>query len=141
MAINKEEWKIQKVKELKKLKKISNDQQLLILLFEKSQLTTKEKKQLDILFKIEKHNENLEKAIKEKKILDNIDKKKKRKERDRNLYLTAAMLIDCGLVDTKTGKIKYDFHLIRGGLMAMAHTIQSNSQALEKWKEKSLNLG
>jgi len=141
MTLTNQEWQIQKIQQLKQLKKPNNDQKLLILLFEKNQLTNLEKKQLDILFKIEKHNDNLAKTVRQKNILQNSEKKKLRKQRDHNLYLSATTLIDCDLIDTTTGKFKYDFHAIRGGLLAIANAFKSNNtQAIESWKTKSINM-
>lgn len=135
MADNNEDWLSNRVLYLKGLKSRTEQQNILIALYEKENRTPQDDKKLNVLVKAEKAADRATKArIEANKLIQaekNAEKKAERKARDHELYNSAGLLILAGLVDTKTGKPTKDKAGLLGALMSLANVSPDNP----KWAE------
>lgn len=122
---------------LKGLKSRSDQQELLVLLAEKTDRTPKDEKNLAALVKAEKANVRAAKARQEATNLINADRKAaadaERKARDHEMYQAAGLLSLAGLVDKKTGKPVMDRGELLGALLGLARLPADNPKRSE-WK-------
>jgi hypothetical protein len=133
-----EDWVLDRVKYLKGLKSRTEQQDLLVMLYEKQNRIPQDEKRLAILIKAEKASERLSKARQaaNKFINDEkqAEKKAERKARDHELYNAAGLLILAGLVDTKTGKPTIDKNELLGALVGLAKVPETDQRRTE-WKK------
>lgn len=138
MADNNEDWLSNRVLYLKGLKSRTEQQSILIALYEKEIRTPQDDKKLNVLVKAEKAADRATKArIEASKLIQaekNAEKKAERKARDHELYNSAGLLILAGLVDTKTGKPTIDKAELLGALMSLANVSPDNPKRAE-WKK------
>lgn len=138
MADNHEEWLSNRVLYLKGLKSRTEQQNILIALYEKENRTPQDDKKLNVLVKAEKAADRATKArIEASKLIQaekNAEKKAERKARDHELYNSAGLLILAGLVDTKTGKPTMDKAELLGALLGLAKVSPDNPKRAE-WKK------
>ena len=124
MADNNQDWLSNRVLYLKGLKSRTEQQSILIALYEKEIRTPQDDKKLNVLVKAEKAADRATKArIEASKLIQaekNAEKKAERKARDHELYNSAGLLILAGLVDTKTGKPTLDKAELLGALLGLA---------------------
>lgn len=130
------------ISHLRQLEKPSTEQRILILLYDKTDRTPKEERDLKALIRSEKAQEAVKEAkakaseakAKSSKIAKR-DRDAKDKERTHNLIQSAGLLIMAGLVDSKTGNLTWDKGEFLGGLASMAKA-EINDAKRREWKEK-----
>ena len=134
---NENTWLASRVSYLKALKSRSDQQELLVLLAEKTDRTPKDEKNLAALVKAVLANMRAAKARQEATALINADRKAvadaERKARDHEMYQAAGLLSLAGLVDKKTGKPVMDRGELLGALLGLAKLPADNPKRAE-WK-------
>jgi len=125
---------------LRQLEKPSTEQRILILLYDKTDRTPKEERDLKALIRSEKAQEAVKeaKASEAKARSSKIAKRErdaKDKERTHNLIQSAGLLILAGLVDSKTGNPTWDKGELLGALASMADA-DINDAKRKIWKDK-----
>lgn len=134
---NENAWLVSRVAYLKGLKSRTDQQELLVLLAEKTDRTPKDEKNLAALVKAEKANVRAAKARQEAASLINAERKAaaeaERKARDHEMYQAAGLLSLAGLVDKKTGKPTMDRGELLGALLGLARLAPDNPKRAE-WK-------
>jgi hypothetical protein len=133
-----EDWVNNRVLYLKGLKSRTEQQNILIELFDKQNRTPQDDKKFNVLVKAEKA---IERANKAKQAASNLiqaekhaEKKAERKARDHELFNAAGLLILAGLVDTKTGKPTIDKNELLGALVGLAKVPETDQRRTE-WKK------
>ena len=130
-------WLDNRVLHLKGLKSRTEQQNILIEIYEKKDRTAQDDKKLSLIIKAEKTAESAAKAkIEANKFLQaekNAEKKAERKARDHELYNSAGLLIMAGLVDTKTGKPLIDKSELLGALIGLSKVPESDTRRTD-WK-------
>jgi hypothetical protein len=135
--MNNDEWLNDRVKHLKGFKSRSEQQELLVLLAEKTNRTAHDDKKLNAIVKAEKASLRATKARQDAANLINAEKnaasKAERTARTHELCNSAGLLILAGLVDTKTGKPAIDKGELLGPLLGLAKVTAEDPRRLE-WK-------
>jgi predicted ATP-dependent protease len=130
-------WLTARVTYLKGLKSRSDQQELLVLLAEKTARTPQDDKKLAALVRAEKASVRAAKARQEAANLINAERKAaaeaERKARDHELYQAAGLLSLAGLVDKKTGKPTMDRGQLLGALLGLAKVSQDDPRRAD-WK-------
>lgn len=130
-------WLTARVTYLKGLKSRSDQQELLVLLAEKTGRTPQDDKKLAALVRAEKASVRAAKARQEAANLINAERKAaaeaERKARDHELYQAAGLLSLAGLVDKKTGKPTMDRGQLLGALLGLAKVPQDDPRRAD-WK-------
>ena len=132
-----DEWLKDRVAYLQGLKSRSEQQELLVLLAEKSNRNAQDDKKLNTIVKAEKAGLRATKARQEVANLINTEKKvaakAERTARTHELCNSAGLLILAGLVDTKTGQPAIDKGELLGALLGLAKVPAEDPRRLE-WK-------
>lgn len=130
-------WLTARVTYLKGLKSRSDQQELLVLLAEKTGRTPQDDKKLAALVRAEKASVRAAKARQEAANLINAERKAaaeaERKARDHELYQAAGLLSLAGLVEKKTGKPTMDRGQLLGALLGLAKVPQDDPRRSD-WK-------
>jgi len=130
-------WLTARVAYLQGLKSLSDQQELMVMLAEKTMRTTLEEKKLSILIRAEKASIRAAKARQDATNLINAERKAiaeaDRKARDHEMYQAAGLLSLAGLVDKKTGKPTLDRGELLGALLGLARVAPDNPKRNE-WK-------
>lgn len=129
-----EDWVNNRVLYLKCLKSRTEQQNILIELFDKQHRTPPDDKKLNVLVRAEKAIERANKAKQAASNLIHAEKKAERKARDHELYNSAGLLILAGLVDTKTGKPTIDKDKLLGALLGLSKVPESDPRQ-DEWKK------
>lgn len=132
---NLEEWLSAKIAYINGLKSPSEQQRLLVLLAEKKNRTTTDEKTLSALIRAEK---TAEKAAAAKARVTAI-LAAERKARDHELYKAAGLMIVAGLVDSKTGKPKFNAAELVGALAGVAE-LPRNHPKWQEWEKRGKEL-
>ena len=134
---NENAWLVSRVAYLKSLKSRTDQQELLVLLAEKTDRTPKEAKNLAALVKAEKASVRAVKARQEAANLINAERKAaaeaERKARNHEMFKVAGLLSLAGLVDNETGKPVMDRGELLGALLGLAKLPADNPKRAE-WK-------
>ncbi|MGB0848888.1 MAG: conjugal transfer protein TraD [Thiolinea sp.] len=133
------EWLQQRIEYIKGLNKPTAQQELLLLLNNKSNKTAVDDRKLAAVVKAERADEKAQQAKADVKRIMNAEKRAARKARDRELYNTAGLLIVAGLVDTKTGKPTIDKAELVGALASLAKLPEQHEKRSE-WKQEGTRL-
>ncbi|MBC2617976.1 hypothetical protein H6Z44_24100, partial [Salmonella enterica subsp. enterica serovar Typhimurium] len=88
-------------------KQTARQRQIIDLLDNEDRLTEQERKLLHVLATAEKNDLQAQESERKQAIQKRIEGKKQRRERNHRLFLAAGLLIEAGLVDTKTGELCY----------------------------------
>lgn len=128
------DWTLNRVQYIKGLKQPSEQQKLLVALYEQADKTPEDEKKLALLIKAEKASEKVQQAKIELNKLFQTEKLAQRKQRDHELYQVAGLLIKAGLVDSQTGKPKMDKGELLGALVGLAHVPADHAKRVE-WKQ------
>src|SRR5664280_1129857 len=130
-------WLKDRVAYLKGLKSRNEQQELLVLLAEKSNRNTQDDKKLNAIVKAEKASLRATKARQDAANLINAEKKvvakAERVARTHELCNSAGLLILAGLVDTKSGKPTIDKGELLGALLGLAKVTVEDPRRKE-WK-------
>jgi hypothetical protein len=132
------EWLKDRVAYLKGLKSRNEQQELLVLLAEKSNRNAQDDKKLNAIVKAEKASLRATKAMQDAANLINAEKKAvakaERTARTHELCNSAGLLILAGLVDTKTGKPTIDKAELLGALIGLSKVPELDEIRTE-WKK------
>ncbi len=93
---------------IRKLSKKTGRQREIIRLLDIENRTSLEQKQLHVLATAEKNELQQQETAQRLEIQERIANRKKRRERNHQMFLAAGMLTQSGLVDKVTGKPNYD---------------------------------
>ena len=138
MATEKTEaWLSDRVAYIKGLKTATEQQKLIVVLYEKQNPTAQEQKKLAVLVRAEKAAVRANEARQRASAIINAEKRAEaqaeRKARNHELYNAAGLLIMAGLVDTKTGKPLMDKATLLGALMSLGKVPQEDNR-WQGWK-------
>jgi hypothetical protein len=130
-------WLTARVAYLQGLKSLSDQQELMVMLFEKTNRTALDEKKLTALVRAEKASVRAAKARQEATNMINAERKAlaaaERKARDHEMYQAAGLLSLAGLVDKKTGKATVDRGQLLGALLGLAKVSQDDPRRAD-WK-------
>lgn len=129
----KDKWLSERVLHIRNLKSPSEQQRLLLLLFEKPTPSSDDTRKLNFLIKAEWAEAKAQKAKSDVARIVNAEKEAARKARDRELYQSAGLLILAGLVDTKSGSPVFDRGELLGALLEIKNR-NVDSQVRSAWK-------
>ncbi|MEY0017665.1 hypothetical protein AB7W42_22580 [Providencia rettgeri] len=102
------EWVVKRMGLIRKFKEQTKRQLEIIRLLDIENRTSLEQKQLHVLATAEKNELQRQETTQRLEIQERIANKKKRRERNHQMFLSAGMLTQSGLVDKVTGKPNYD---------------------------------
>ncbi len=102
------EWVAKRMDFIRKLNEKTGRQREIIRLLDIENRTSLEQKQLHVLATAEKNSLQQKETEQRLKIQERIANKKKRRERNHQMFISAGMLTQSGLVDKITGKPNYD---------------------------------
>lgn len=102
------EWVAKRMNLIRKFKEQTKRQREIIRLLDIENRTSLEQKQLHVLATAEKNELQRQETAQRLEIQERIANKKKRRERNHQMFLSAGMLTQSGLVDKVTGKPNYD---------------------------------
>ena len=127
MRISNIEWLKKRIGFIRKLgEQTARQRQIIDLLDNEAGLTEQERKLLHVLATAEKNElqaqENARKQANQKRM----EGKTQRRERNHRLFLAAGLLIEAGLVDTKTGELRYQKDKILQRLKVARHDLETN---------------
>lgn len=133
-----DKWLIERVEHIRNKKSPSDQQRLLVLLYEKDDKTPKEEQDLKALVRAEKAVARLEKAAekvassktKVSKILK-AERSAKEKARTHELIKSAGLLIMAGLIDSTTGELVWPHQELLGALVYINDI--RNDEIRKKW--------
>ena len=135
--MNNDAWLKDRVAYLQGLKSRNEQQELLVLLAEKSNRNAQDDKKLNAIVKAEKASLRATKARQEAANLINTEKKAaakaERAARTHELCNSAGLLILAGLVDTKSGKPIIDKGELLGALLGLAK-VPAEDPRRKEWK-------
>lgn len=108
MRISNIEWLKKRIGFIRKLgEQTARQRQIIDLLDNEAGLTEQERKLLHVLATAEKNDLQAQESERKQAVQKRIEGKKQRRERNHRLFLAAGLLIEAGLVDTKTGELCY----------------------------------
>jgi Conjugal transfer protein TraD len=135
--MNNDEWLNDRVKYLNGLKSRNEQQELLVLLAEKTNRTAQDDKKFNAIIRAEKASHRATKARQDAARLINEENrataKAERAARTHELCNSAGLLILAGLVDTKTGQPAIDKGELLGALLGLAKVPAEDPRRME-WK-------
>lgn len=102
------EWIAKRMSLIRKFKEQTKRQREIIRLLDIDNRTSLEQKQLHVLATAEKNELQRQETAQRLEIQERIANKKKRRERNHQMFLSAGMLTQSGLVDKVTGTPNYD---------------------------------
>lgn len=102
------EWVAKRMGLIRKFKEQTKRQREIIRLLDIENRTSLEQKQLHVLATTEKNELQQQEIAQRLEIQERIANKKRRRERNHQMFLSAGMLTQSGLVDKVTGKPNYD---------------------------------
>ncbi|EIH0513856.1 hypothetical protein LGG24_004795 [Escherichia coli] len=109
MRISNVEWLKKRIAFIRKLgEKTARQRQIIDLLDDEASLSETERRLLHVLATAEKNALQERDAAQKKAVQARISGQKNRRERNHKLFLAAGLMIDAGLVDTKTGELNFD---------------------------------
>lgn len=101
-------WISERMTFIRKLKNKTGRQQEIIRLLDIENRTSLEQKQLHVLATAEKNELQQQETRQRLEVQERIAGKRKRRERNHQMFLSAGMLTQSGLVDKVTGRPNYD---------------------------------
>ena len=109
MRISNVEWLKKRIAFIRKLgEKTARQRQIIDLLDDEASLSETERRLLHVLATAEKNALQERDAAQKKAVQARISGQKNRRERNHKLFLAAGLMIDAGLVNTKTGELNFD---------------------------------
>lgn len=130
MRISNVEWLKKRIGFIRKLgEQTARQKQIIDLLDNEAGLTEQERKLLHVLATAEKNDLQAQESERKQVIQKRIEGKKQRRERNHRLFLAAGLLIEAGLVESKTGNLKYKRELTLQVLKRISHELETNPDA------------
>lgn len=131
MRISNIEWLKKRIGFIRKLgEQTARQRQIIDLIDNEAGLTEQERKLLHVLATAEKNDlqaqESERKQAVQKRIEGKKQRKKQRRERNHRLFLAAGLLIEAGLVDTKTGELCYKKDRILQALKELKYDLETS---------------
>ena len=109
MRISNVEWLKKRIGFIRKLgEKTARQRQIIDLLDDENSLGETDRRLLHVLATAEKNELQARDAAQKKAVQARISGQKNRRERNHKLFLAAGLMINAGLVDTKTGELNFD---------------------------------
>ncbi|EGM6571612.1 conjugal transfer protein TraD [Salmonella enterica] len=140
---NEIEWLENKIAYINGLKSPTEQQRIMVLLAKKNSRTTSEEKTLAAIIRAEKAAERATAARAKVSAMISAERKAaartERKARDHELYKVAGLMIVAGLVDSKTGKPKFDAAALTGALAGIAELPEGHPK-WQDWKTRGVAL-
>ncbi|KAB7225727.1 hypothetical protein GBC44_11235, partial [Bifidobacterium longum] len=100
--------------------------QIIALMDNAAGLTEQERKLLHVLATAEKNDLQAQESERKQAVQKRIEGKKQRRERNHRLFLAAGLLIEAGLVDTKTGELCYKKDRILQALKELKYDLETS---------------
>lgn len=127
MRISNIEWLKKRIGFIRKLgEQTARQRQIIDLLDNEARLTEQERKLLHVLATAEKNDLQAQECERKQAIQKRIEGKKQRRERNHRLFLAAGLLIEAGLVDTKTGDLKFKRELTLQALKRIRYELETS---------------
>lgn len=128
MRISNIEWLKKRIGFIRKLgEQTTRQRQIIDLLDNEARLTEQERKLLHVLATAEKDDLQAQENERKQAIQKRIEGKKQRRERNHRLFLAAGLLIEAGLVDTKTGELCYKKDRILQRLKTLKYDLETST--------------
>ena len=126
MRISNIDWLKKRIGFIRKLgEQTTRQRQIIDLLDNETRLTEQERKLLHVLATAEKNDLQAQESERKQAIQKRIEGKKQRRERNHRLFLAAGLLIEAGLVDTKTGELGYKKDVLLQRLKAIKYELDT----------------
>ena len=121
MRISNIEWLKKRIGFIRKLgEQTARQRQIIDLIDNEAGLTEQERKLLHVLATAEKNDLQAQESERKQAV------KKQRRERNHRLFLAAGLLIEAGLVDTKTGELCYKKDRILQALKELKYDLETS---------------
>lgn len=112
------EWITRRMAFIRKLSKKTGRQREIIRLLDIENRTSLEQKQLHVLATAEKKELQRQETQLRLEVQERIAGRRKRRERNHQMFLSAGLLTESGIADKKTGKLNYDREMLLRALSA-----------------------
>ncbi|HHR6503336.1 TPA: hypothetical protein ACS8CD_003922 [Providencia alcalifaciens] len=122
------EWLAKRMGLIRKFNEKTNRQREIIRLLDIENRTSLEQKQLHVLATAEKNELQRQETAQRLAIQERIANKKKRRERNHQMFLSAGMLTKSGLVDKETGKPNYEPERLIKAFSRFNEKLKENNQ-------------
>ncbi|ECG1117425.1 hypothetical protein DQT66_24520 [Salmonella enterica subsp. enterica] len=130
MRISNIEWLKKRIGFIRKLgEQTARQRQIIDLLDNEAGLTEQERKLLHVLATAEKNDLQAQENERKQTIQKRIEGKKQRRERNHRLFLAAGLLIEAGLVESKTGNLKFRRELTLQALTRIRYELETTPDA------------
>ncbi|HBE7439683.1 TPA: hypothetical protein KMV78_004697 [Escherichia coli] len=130
MRISNIEWLKKRIGFIRKLgEQTARQRQIIDLLDNEAGLTEQERKLLHVLATAEKNDLQAQESERKQAIQKRIEGKKQRRERNHRLFLAAGLLIEAGLVESKTGNLKFKRELTLQALKRIRYELETSPEA------------
>ncbi|EIR7474693.1 TPA: hypothetical protein JZG35_005162 [Escherichia coli] len=130
MRISNVEWLKKRIGFIRKLgEQTARQRQIIDLLDNEAGLTEQERKLLHVLATAEKNDLQAQESERKQAIQKRIEGKKQRRERNHRLFLAAGLLIEAGLVESKTGNLKFKRELTLQALKRIRYELETSPEA------------
>ncbi|EEU0046507.1 hypothetical protein FAV47_005054 [Escherichia coli] len=135
MRISNIEWLKKRIGFIRKLgEQTARQRQIIDLIDNEAGLTEQERKLLHVLATAEKNDlqaqeserKQAQESERKQAVQKRIEGKKQRRERNHRLFLAAGLLIEAGLVDTKTGELCYKKDRILQALKELKYDLETS---------------
>ncbi|QMJ44362.1 hypothetical protein HVX98_23945 (plasmid) [Escherichia coli] len=130
MRISNIEWLKKRIGFIRKLgEQTARQRQIIDLLDNEAGLTEQERKLLHVLATAEKNDLQAQESERKQAIQKRIEGKKQRRERNHRLFLAAGLLIEAGLMESKTGNLKFKRELTLQALKRIRYELETSPEA------------
>ncbi|MBW1083570.1 hypothetical protein [Escherichia coli] len=127
MRISNIEWLKKRIGFIRKLgEQTARQKQIIDLLDNEAGLTEQERKLLHVLATAEKNDLQAQESERKQAVQKRIEGKKQRRERNHRLFLAAGLLIEAGLVESKTGNLKFKRELTLQALKRIRYELETS---------------
>ncbi|MBW0781877.1 hypothetical protein KX866_29665 [Pseudomonas aeruginosa] len=127
MRISNIEWLKKRIGFIRKLgEQTARQKQIIDLLDNEAGLTEQERKLLHVLATAEKNDLQAQESERKQAVQKRIEGKKQRRERNHRLFLAAGLLIEAGLVESKTGNLKFKSELTLQALKRIRYELETS---------------
>ncbi|MBW1169454.1 hypothetical protein KX754_24445 [Escherichia coli] len=127
MRISNIEWLKKRIGFIRKLgEQTARQRQIIDLIDNEAGLTEQERKLLHVLATAEKNDLQAQESERKQAVQKRIEGKKQRRERNHRLFLAAGLLIEAGLVESKTGNLKFKRELTLQALKRIRYELETS---------------
>ncbi len=130
MRISNIEWLKKRIGFIRKFgEQTARQKQIIDLLDNEAGLTEQERKLLHVLATAEKNDLQAQESERKQVIQKRIEGKKQRRERNHRLFRAAGLLIEAGLVESKTGNLKFKREFTLQALKRVRYELETSQKA------------